>query len=228
MRPPLRYSVPEGTVYRLRCSLYGLKQASRAWFLLFASVVTAAGLSASAHDPSLFVHTSPHGRTILLYVDDVIITSNDVGLIAVVKACLNAQFLMSDLSSLRYFLGIEVSSTLEGFYLSQAKYIQDLLDRASFIDQCTVETPMKLNLHLSASNVVPLADPTVQKTGPGQRLNQKKLEPPSLSGQFAAKTEHAIGPLRTVRTGWFYVKTGDPGCSGPAVFLFCRTNGPVY
>lgn len=87
---------------------------------------------------------------------------------------------------------------------------------------------MKLNLHLSASNVVPLADPTVQKTGPGQRLNQKKPEPPSLSGQFAAKTEHAIGPLRTVRTGWFYVKTGDPGCSRPAVFLFCRTNGPVY
>jgi hypothetical protein len=67
---------------------------------------------------------------------------------------------MSDLGSLRYFLGIEISSTPEGFYLSQAKYIQDLLDRASLTDQRTVETPMELNLHLSATDGEPLADPT--------------------------------------------------------------------
>jgi hypothetical protein len=115
MRPPLGYSVPEGMVCRLRGSLYGLKQAPRAWFQRFASVVTAAGFSASAHDPALFVHTSPRGRIILLlYVDDMIITGDDADFIA----CLNAQFLMSDLGSLRYFLGIEVSSTHEGFYLS--------------------------------------------------------------------------------------------------------------
>jgi len=58
MQPPLGYSVPEGMVCRLRRSLYGLKQAPRAWFQHFASVVTAAGFSASAHDPALFVHTS--------------------------------------------------------------------------------------------------------------------------------------------------------------------------
>jgi hypothetical protein len=56
MRPPPRYSIPEGMVCHLHRSLYGLKQAPRAWFQHFASVVTAAGFSASAHDPALFVH----------------------------------------------------------------------------------------------------------------------------------------------------------------------------
>jgi hypothetical protein len=89
-------------------------------------VVTALGFSASAHDPALFVHVSPRGRT-LLYVDDMIITGDDSEYIAFIKAHLSDQFLMSDLGPLRYFLGIEIS-TLEGFFLSQEKYIQDLLD----------------------------------------------------------------------------------------------------
>ncbi|KAK1693926.1 hypothetical protein QYE76_010623 [Lolium multiflorum] len=87
MQPPPGYSVPDGMVCRLRRSLYGLKQAPRAWFERFASVVTAAGFSPSLHDPALFVHTSPRGRTLLLlYVDDMIITGDDPEYIAFVKA----------------------------------------------------------------------------------------------------------------------------------------------
>ncbi|WVZ72126.1 hypothetical protein U9M48_020636 [Paspalum notatum var. saurae] len=161
MQPPPGYSVPEGMVCRLRRSLYGLKQAPRAWFQRFASVVTSPGFSASAHDPALFVHTSSRGRTLLfLYVDDMIITGDDPQFIAFVKARLSEQFLMSDLGPLRYFLGIEVSSTHEGFYLSQEKYIQGLLDRASITDHKTEETPMELNLHLSATDGEPLDGPT--------------------------------------------------------------------
>jgi hypothetical protein len=91
-------------------------------------MVTTTGFSASAHDPVLFVHVSPRGRTLLvLYVDDMIITSDGLEYIAFVKAHLSDQFLMSDLGPLSYFLGIEISSTPEGFFLSQEKYIQDLL-----------------------------------------------------------------------------------------------------
>jgi hypothetical protein len=123
-------------------------------------VVTAADFSASAHDPALFVHVSPRGRTLLLYVDDMIITGDDAEYIVFVKARLSDQFLMSDLGPLRYFLGIEISSTPEGFFLSQEKYIQDLLDRASLTDHRTVETPMELNVHLVATDCEPLEDPT--------------------------------------------------------------------
>jgi hypothetical protein len=67
---------------------------------------------------------------------------------------------MSDLGPLRYFLGIEISSTFEGFFLSQEKHIQDLLDRASLIDHRTVETPIELNVHLTPTGGEPLDDPT--------------------------------------------------------------------
>jgi hypothetical protein len=67
---------------------------------------------------------------------------------------------MSDLDPLQYFLGIEISSTSEGFFLSQEKYIQDLLDRASLTDHRTTETPMELNVHLMATDGEPLEDPT--------------------------------------------------------------------
>jgi hypothetical protein len=85
-------------------------------------LVTTASFSASAYDTALFVHVSPRGRSLLLlYVGDMIITGNDPEYIAFVKAHLSDQFLMSDLGPLRYFLGIEISSTHEGsFYLKRS------------------------------------------------------------------------------------------------------------
>jgi hypothetical protein len=67
---------------------------------------------------------------------------------------------MSDLGPLRYFLRIEISSTPEGFFLSQEKYIQDLLYHASLTDHRTAETLMELNVHLVATDGEPLEDPT--------------------------------------------------------------------
>jgi hypothetical protein len=53
-------------------------------------VITATGFSASAYDPTLFVHISPRGRTLLLlYMDDMITTGDDSKYIAFIKACLS-------------------------------------------------------------------------------------------------------------------------------------------
>jgi hypothetical protein len=124
-------------------------------------MVTTAGFCASAHDLTLFVHAPPPGRTLLfLYVDDMIITGDDLEYIAFVKARLSDQFLMSDLSPLRYFLRIEISSTPKEFFFSQERYIQHLLDHASLADHRTTENPMELNVHLTPTDDEPLEDPT--------------------------------------------------------------------
>ncbi|WVZ83075.1 LOW QUALITY PROTEIN: hypothetical protein U9M48_030255 [Paspalum notatum var. saurae] len=158
MHPPPSYLVPNG---HLRHSLYGLKQAPHALFERFSSVVTAARFVTSQHDPTLFVHTSPRGHSLfLLYVDDMRIIGDDLDYLAFVKARLNEQFHMSDLGSLTYFLGIEVISTPNGYYLSQQKYIRDILDRAGLTDQRPMDTPMELHLCLCATDGVPLEDST--------------------------------------------------------------------
>jgi len=160
MQPPPGYSVPAGMVCRLRRSLYGLKQAPRAWFEHF-SVIISAGFKPSDHDPALFVHTSSRGRTLLLlYVDDMIITGDDSQFIDLVKMRLSDKFLMSDLGPLHHFLGLEVSSTPDSIYLSQEKYVQDLLSCGGLTNHRTVDTPMELGVHLRTTDGEPLADPT--------------------------------------------------------------------
>jgi hypothetical protein len=47
----------------------------------------------------------------------------------------------------------------EGLFLSQEKYIQDLLDHTSLTDHRTAETPMELNVHLMATDGEPLEVP---------------------------------------------------------------------
>jgi hypothetical protein len=161
MKPPPGVEIPSGYVCRLRRALYGLKQAPRVWFERFASFIMVVGFSPSNHDPALFVHQSSQGRTLLLlYVDDMLITGDNAEHISSVKKQLGKLFIMTDLGSLSYFLGIEVVHSTKGYYLSQHKYIQDLLARSGITGTRTATTPMDLHLQLRPSDGTPLADPS--------------------------------------------------------------------
>lgn len=63
---------------------------------------------------------------------------------------------MFELGPLRYSLGIEVSSTSNGFLISQEMYLLDL-PRIAFIDKRDIKTPMELNVHLCPPNDLPLS-----------------------------------------------------------------------
>jgi hypothetical protein len=157
---PLVVDAPPGHVCRLRRALYVLKQAPRAWFERFIFVITATSFSSSDHDPKLCIHISPKGRTLLLlYVDDMLITSDDSEHISHVKKHLSKEFQMAGLGPLTYFLGIEVQQTPKGFNLAQSKYIQDL-DRSRLTDTHTVVTPMDIHLQLRPTNGTLLAVPS--------------------------------------------------------------------
>ena len=124
-------------------------------------MIRAAGFSPSEHDPALFIHHSPHGRTLLLlYVDDMLITGDDIEHISQVKKQLGEQFQMFDLGPLSYFLGIEVLHSPKGYYLCQSKYIHDLLARSGITDSRTAATPMDLHLQLRPTDGAPLEDPS--------------------------------------------------------------------
>ena len=107
-------------VCQLKKSLYGLKQAPHSWNAKITHRLRRMGFAPSKSDSSLFVQPSQTDPTsILLYVDDLVITSVDLGEIYRVKSQLAASFDMKDLGDLHYFLGIGVVCAPEDILISQ-------------------------------------------------------------------------------------------------------------
>ena len=128
MQPPPGLSVDSNKVCHLRRALYGLKQAPRAWFAKFNSTIFRLGYTANPYDSTLFLCCTDKGTILLLlYVDDMIITSNDLSGNQELNDFLSQQFEMKDLGHLSYFLGLEITYSTEGLYITQAKYAFDLL-----------------------------------------------------------------------------------------------------
>jgi len=111
-----------------------LKQASRQWFAKISSTIIQAGFSQSISDYLLFINHNGNSSTfVLVYVDDIIITGNDDLAIHQLKQFIENKFFIKDLGKLKYFFGIEVARSKNGIFLSQRKYISDILKDTSLI-----------------------------------------------------------------------------------------------
>jgi hypothetical protein len=164
MHPPPGYDHPPHKVCQLRRALYGLKQAPRAWFAKFNSTIVQIGFISSPYDAVLFIRRSNAGLImLLLYVDDMIITGDDIVGIRNFQQFLSQQFEKKDLGSLSYFLGLEVSSDQNGYYLSQAKYASDLLSRAGLTGCKIVDSPLETNVKLCTTDGELLSDATLYR-----------------------------------------------------------------
>lgn len=109
-------------VLRLHKSLYGLKHASQCWFEKLTKALIHADFYQSYSDYCLFVYSLGNVEIrVLIYVDDLIICENDGEAIQKFKKYLGECFHMKDLGKLKYFLGLEIARSKEGFVLSQKK-----------------------------------------------------------------------------------------------------------
>lgn len=119
----------KGKVCRLKKTLYGLKQSSRAWFKRFRLAVLQFRYFQSQADRTLFLKRTGgnHLTAFIVYVDDIIVTGNDPVEIYQLKLQLAREFEIKDLGQLWYFLGIEVARSNKGIFVSQRKYALDLL-----------------------------------------------------------------------------------------------------
>jgi len=94
-------------VCKLDKDIYGLKQAPRAWYSRLSSKLIDLGFKASKSDASPFIYTKGHVTIfMLIYVDDIIVTSSSPEAITTLLRDLKKEFALKDLGDLHYFLGI--------------------------------------------------------------------------------------------------------------------------
>ncbi|BBG98549.1 ADP glucose pyrophosphorylase large subunit 1 [Prunus dulcis] len=141
----------EGKVYKLRKALYGLKQAPRAWYSRIDAYFAKEGFQKCPYEHTLFTKIGADGKILIvcLYVDDLIYTGNDMTMFDVFKKSMMAEFEMSDLGLMYYFLGIEVEQSPAENFISQKKYVHTILDRFQMLNCNPVGTPTECGLKLT-------------------------------------------------------------------------------
>ena len=98
--------------------------------------------------------------SLVLYVDDLILTSTDPKLITHVKSSLKQNFEISDLGHLHYFLGLQVLQTKEGF---KSQYYCDILRRFHMEDCKPAPSPFQSRVKLSATSTFLEVDATLYR-----------------------------------------------------------------
>ncbi|RVW72252.1 Retrovirus-related Pol polyprotein from transposon RE1 [Vitis vinifera] len=142
--PGFEESMAKNQVCKLQKSFYGLKQYPRAWFDRFTKAVLKLGYKQGQADHTLFVKKSHAEKMAILivYVDDIILSGNDMEELQKLKKYLSEEFEVKDLGNLKYFLGMEVARSRKGMVVSQRKYILDLLKETSMLGCKPIDTPM--------------------------------------------------------------------------------------
>ncbi|KAE8700736.1 4-coumarate--CoA ligase [Hibiscus syriacus] len=139
-------------VCKLQKALYGLRQAPRNWYHKLQQCLCDMGFRPSRADSSFFIHGTKNDIIyVVVYVDDIHVTSSSEKCVNEVNKQLHDRFSLKDLGLIHYFLGIEVVHTVTGMFLNQKKYVEELLTKFN-VHAKPVDTPLTITPKLSSEN----------------------------------------------------------------------------
>merc|ERR1712023_43512 len=118
-------SLPGKTVWKLKRSLYGLKQSAYLWGKTFSKFLTSVGFKSLTADPCIYIHRE-RDLIIATYVDDCIILLKDIHNHLWLLKELKKNFKLNDLGPLKQCLNIEIKKTDNATSISQRKYIEKM------------------------------------------------------------------------------------------------------
>ncbi|GJV80418.1 putative ribonuclease H-like domain-containing protein [Tanacetum coccineum] len=130
-------------VYKVEKALYGLHQAPRAWYKTLSTYLIKNGFRRGTTDKTLFIKKDK-GDILLVqvYVDDIIFRSTKKSLCDEFEGLMHKRFQMSSIGELTFFLGLQVQQKKDGIFISQDKYVVEILKKE-------VRTWRCLDLHAS-------------------------------------------------------------------------------
>ncbi|GKA11661.1 putative ribonuclease H-like domain-containing protein [Tanacetum coccineum] len=137
-------------VYKVEKALYGLHQAPRAWYETLSTYLLDNGFHRGQIDKTLFIKRLK-GDILLVqvYVDDIIFGSTKKSLCDEFEQIMHNRFQMSSMGELTFFLGLQVKQKEDGIFISQDKYVGEILKKFGFSSIRTASTPMETNKALT-------------------------------------------------------------------------------
>ncbi|GJV97398.1 putative ribonuclease H-like domain-containing protein, partial [Tanacetum coccineum] len=132
-------------VYKVVKALYGLHQAPRAWYETLANYLLSNGFKRGKIDQTLFIKKQK-GDILLVqvYVDDIIFSSTNKELCTGFEKLMKDKFQMSYMGELTFFLGLQVQQKEDGIFISQDKYVAEILKKFNYSDVKSASTPVDL------------------------------------------------------------------------------------
>nr|GEX68020.1 putative ribonuclease H-like domain-containing protein [Tanacetum cinerariifolium] len=131
-------------VYKVKKVLYGLHQAPRAWYETLSIYLLNNGFKRGQIDKTLFIKRNK-GDILLVqvYVDDIIFRSTNKEMCDAFKILMQEKFQMSSMGELALFLGLQVKKKQDGIFISQDKYLAEILKKFGFFEVNTASTSME-------------------------------------------------------------------------------------
>ena len=140
-------------VCKLRKALYGLKQAPRAWYYPLDKYLHQQGFSKGSADSNLYTKIDTYKLLIIVVcVDDIIFGSNEESMSQNFSSIMQQEFEMSLVDELTYFFGLQVQQNKDGIFLSQTKYLKQILRKYNIEDSNPVYTLMVTGCSLSSND----------------------------------------------------------------------------
>ncbi|GJV17645.1 putative ribonuclease H-like domain-containing protein [Tanacetum coccineum] len=141
----IRSTVPE-KVYKVEKALYGLHQAPKAWYETLSTYLLENGFRRGTIDKTLFIKKDK-GDILLVhvYVDNIIFRSTKKSLCVEFEKMMHKRFQISFMGELTFFLGLQVQQKEDGIFISQDKYVADILKKFDFVTVKIASTPIEPN-----------------------------------------------------------------------------------
>ena len=131
----LSYNKKRYYVCKLKKALYGLKQAPRVCFSRLDNYLKKQGFTRGATKSNIYLKIEDENMIIVVfYVDDIIFGRNLQILSVNFASEMKKEFEMSMLGELTFFLGLQIYQIDKGIFISQTKYIKDMLKRFKMED----------------------------------------------------------------------------------------------
>ncbi|GJT65360.1 putative ribonuclease H-like domain-containing protein [Tanacetum coccineum] len=131
-------------VYKVVKALYGLHQAPRAWYATLSTFLLKNGYRRGTIDKTLFLKKDKHDIILVqVYVDDIIFGSTKKSWCNEFEALMKSRFQMSSMGELTFFLGLQVKQKPNGIFISQDKYVDEILKKFDFANVKSASTPIE-------------------------------------------------------------------------------------